>query len=292
MRHPDLELDLLRAFVAVAETGSFTAAADVVHRSQSAVSQKVLRLEEILGRRVFDRTSRTLSLTPDGERLLVAARQMLEFNDKLMREWREPPASGTLRLGVSEDFIPGQLPKLLARFSRLYSGVHIDLMTGLSCTLLEAYDADRLDAVIAKRSGSHPRGRVIWREPLVWLASADYELDFTKPARLVMLAPPCSYREMMIAALDSVRREWNAACTASSLSGVQAAVAGGLGVTLLGRSFLQEGMQILRAPEIWPALPMTEVMVLGEERAADLVQPLITFLSESLAGRDGLNLAA
>lgn len=292
MRHPDLELDLLRAFVAVAETGSFTAAADVVHRSQSAVSQKVLRLEEILGRRVFDRTSRTLGLTPDGERLLVAARQMLEFNDKLIREWREPPASGTLRLGVSEDFIPGQLPKLLARFSRLYPGVHIDLMTGLSCTLLEAYDADRLDAVIAKRSGSHPRGRVIWREPLVWLASADYELDFTKPARLVMLAPPCSYREMMIAALDSVRREWNAACTASSLSGVQAAVAGGLGVTLLGRSFLQEGMQILRAPEIWPALPMTEVMVLGEERAADLVHPLIAFLGESLAGRDGLDVAA
>jgi DNA-binding transcriptional LysR family regulator len=193
---------------------------------------------------------------------------------------------------VSEDFIPGQLPKLLARFSRLYPGVHIDLMTGLSCTLLEAYDANRLDAVIAKRSGSHPRGRVIWREPLVWLASADYELDFTKPARLVMLAPPCSYREMMIAALDSVRREWNAACTASSLTGVQAAVAGGLGVTLLGRSFLQEGMQILRAPEVWPALPMTEVMVLGEERAADLVQPLITFLGESLAGRDGLDFAA
>ncbi|CAX17066.1 putative transcriptional regulator, LysR family (plasmid) [Methylorubrum extorquens DM4] len=292
MRHPDLELDLLRAFVAVAETGSFTAAADVVHRSQSAVSQKVLRLEEILGRRVFDRTSRTLGLTPDGERLLVAARRMLELNDRLIREWREPPASGTLRLGVSEDFIPGQLPKLLARFGRLYPGVHIDLMTGLSCTLLEAYDADRLDAVIAKRSGAQSRGRVIWREPLVWLAATDFEPDFTKPARLVMLAAPCSYREMMIAALDSVRREWAAVCTASSLSGVQAAVAGGLGVTLLGRSFVQEGMQILRAPELWPALPMTEVMVLGEERAADLVQPLITFLGESLAGHDGLTLAA
>ena len=70
---------------------------------------------------------------------------------------------------------------------------------------------------------------MIWREPLVWIASADYVLDFTRPARLVMLAPPCSYREMMIAALDSVRREWIAVCTASSLTGVQAAVAGGLG---------------------------------------------------------------
>jgi DNA-binding transcriptional LysR family regulator len=292
MRLPDLELDLLRAFVAVAETGSFTAAADVVHRSQSAVSQKVLRLEEILGRRVFDRTSRTLGLTPDGERLLVAARQMLELNDRIMRTWRDPPASGTLRLGISEDFIPGQLPKLLARFGRLYPGVHIDLVTGLSCNLLAAYDANRIDAVIAKRSGSHPRGRVIWREPLVWLASADYQLDFTMPARLVMLAPPCSYREMMIAALDSVRREWVAVCTASSLMGVQAAVAGGLGVTLLGRSFVQDGMQILRAPDLWPALPLTEVTVLGEDRAPDLVQPLITFLSESLASNDALALVA
>jgi DNA-binding transcriptional LysR family regulator len=165
-------------------------------------------------------------------------------------------------------------------------------MTGLSCNLLEAYDADRVDAVIVKRSGTNGRGRVIWREPLVWLASADYQLDFTKPARLVMLAAPCSYRESMIAALDSVRRDWVAACTASSLMGVQAAVAGGLGVTLLGRSFVQEGMQILRAPDLWPALPMTEVSVLGEDRAPDLVEPLITFLSQSLAGHDGLTIAA
>lgn len=292
MRHPDLELDLLRAFVAVAETGSFTAAAEVVHRSQSAVSQKVLRLEEILGRRVFARTSRTLGLTPDGERLLVAARRMLEFNDALLREWRAPPATGTLRLGVSEDFIPGQLPKLLARFGRLYPGVHIDLMTGLSCTLITAYEADRLDAVIAKRSEGGPRGRVIWREPLVWLAAADYEPDFTQPARLVMLAAPCTYRDAMIAALDSVRRDWVAACTASSLMGVQAAVAGGLGVTLLGRSFVQAGMRILRAPELWPAPPMTEVTVMGEDRAPDLVRPLITFLTESLAGNEALALAA
>ena len=292
MRHPDLELDLLRAFVAVAETGSFTAAADVVHRSQSAVSQKVLRLEEILGRRVFDRTSRMLGLTPDGERLLVAARQMLEFNDRFLRGWREPPASGTLRLGVSEGLHPRSVADALARFGRLYPDVHIALMTGLSCNLLEAYDADRVDAVIVKRSGANGRGRVIWREPLVWLASADYQLDFTKPARLVMLAAPCSYREQMIAALDSVRRDWVAACTASSLMGVQAAVAGGLGVTLLGRSFVQEGIQILRAPELWPALPMTEVSVLGEDRAPDLVEPLITFLSQSLAGHDGLTIAA
>lgn len=293
MRHPDLEIDLLRAFVAVAETGSFTLAADVVGRSQSAVSQKVLRLEDILQRKVFERTSRSLTLTREGERLLVAARRMLEFNDSLVREMTEPPAAGSLRLGISEDFVPDQLPRLLARFGRLYPGVHLDLMTGLSGDLLAAYDGGKLDAVIAKKDGHGPRGRVIWREPLVWMASADYQLDFTKPARLVMLRAPCSYRDIMISALDSVRREWVAVCTASSLMGVQAAVAGGLGVTVLAGSFVQDGMKILQAPDHWPALPMTEIAVLGEDgEGRHLVQALVSFLTENLTGKGGPLMAA
>ena len=284
MRYPDLEIDLLRAFVAVAETGGFTAASEVVGRSQSAVSQKVLRLEEIVERRLFERTSRTLTLTRDGEQFLVTARRILELNDVAIREMREPATVGSLRLGVADDFIPRQLPSMLSRFRRLYPGVHLELMTGLSCNLLSAYDAGSLDAVIAKKDGAAQRGRVIWREPLVWMASADYTPDFTRPAPLVMLPPPCTYREVMVQALDSVRRDWFAACTASSLMGIQAAVAGGLGVTVLGRSFMQDGLQVLRAPEHWPALPMTEIVLVGEDTAqADLVRPLISFLTESLS---------
>jgi DNA-binding transcriptional LysR family regulator len=290
---PDLEIDLLRSFVAVAETCSFTAAADVVGRSQSAVSQKILRLEEILDRRVFDRTSRSLSLTRDGERLLVSARRMLEFNDAVMRELREPQAAGTLRLGISEDFIPSQLPSLLARFNRAYPEVRIELVTGLSCDLLAAHDEGRIDAVIAKKDGTAQHGRVIWREPLVWMAAADYQLDFSTPARLVMLRPPCTYRELMIASLDDVRREWTAVCTASSLMGVQAAVAAGLGVTVLGRSFVQQDMQILIAPDHWPSLPMTEIIILGEDsEAAELVRPFLKFLTESLAKGRSLSMVA
>jgi DNA-binding transcriptional LysR family regulator len=290
---PDLEIDLLRAFVAVAETGSFTSAAEVIGRSQSAVSQKLLRLEEVLGEKVFDRTSRALSLTRKGERLLVHARRMLELNDGVIREFRQPKATGSLRLGVSEDFIPAELPKLLARFSRLYPNVHIELMTGLSCDLLAAYDANALDAVIAKKDNSVNRGRVIWREQLVWMAADDYEPDFSKPARLVLLRPPCAYREVMIASLDALRREWTAACTASSLMGVQAAVAGGLGATVLGKSFVQSGLKVLKAPEFWPALPMTEITVIGEDsKVGDLVRPLIEYLTESLSKNDALTRAA
>lgn len=284
MRFPDLEIDLLRAFVAVAEAGGFTAAAEVVGRSQSAVSQKILRLEELLGRRVFERTSRSLTLTQEGERLLVMARRILEMNDIAVRAMLEPMA-GRLRLGVSEDFVPGLLPGMLARFRRLHPGLQLTLRTGLSCDLLAAHEAGQLDVVIAKKDGQAQRGRVIWREPLVWMAARGHQPDFTRPAALVLLPPPCTYRDVMVQALDVVRRDWFEACTASSLAGIRAAVAGGLGVTVLGHSFVGPDLQVLRPPAHWPALPMTEIVLLGEERAeAELVRPLLGFLTESLAG--------
>jgi DNA-binding transcriptional LysR family regulator len=284
MRAPDLEIDLLRAFVAVAETGSFTAAAAVVGRSQSAVSQKIIRLEESLTRRLFDRTSRSLTLTRDGEHLLEIARRILEINDVSVREMLEPPAIGSLRLGIAEDFVPQQLPKLLTRFRRLYPDLHLELTTGLTRDLLDAFDAGQVDLVIAIKEGGAQRGRVIWREPLVWMAAAEYQPDFVQPAQLVLLRPPCSYRDLTLRTLDDVRQRWVAACTASSLMGVQAAVAGGLGMTVLGRSFLQQGLHILRTPVHWPALPMNEIVVVGEETAEPtLVRPLIAFLAESLS---------
>jgi len=283
VRFPDLEIDLLRAFVAVAETGGFTAAAQLVGRSQSAVSQKILRLEDLLGCRVFARTSRSLTLTREGENLLVSARRMLELNDRAVRALLEP-AVGSLRLGVCEDFLPDHLPAMLARFRRLYPGLHLELRTGLSCELLAAYEAGALDVVIAKKDGTARRGRVIWREQLVWMAAGDHVPDFEQPAPLVLLPAPCTYREVMIRALDAARRPWFAACTASSLSGIRAAVAGGLGVTVLGRSFVGPDMQVLRAPEHWPALPMTEIVLVGEERAAaDVVRPLVHYLTQRLS---------
>lgn len=288
MRYPDLEIDLLRAFTTVAETGSFTAAADVVGRSQSAVSQKIIRLEELLGRPLFNRTSRSLVLTGEGERLLSAARRMLEFNDMAVRTLVEPADVERLRIGISEDFVPHHLPALLGKFATLCPDVRLELMTGLSCNLLAAYDEDRLDVVIAKKDGRAQRGRVIWREPLVWIASAGYDHETVEPVPLVLLPTPCTYRGVAIRALDSVRRDWRVACTANSLVGARAAVAGGFGVTVLGRSFVQDGLRIIPPSDLWPVLPMTEIVVIGEETVeARVVHPLLSFLTETLSRGQG-----
>jgi DNA-binding transcriptional LysR family regulator len=292
MALPDIEIDLLRAFVAVAEAGSMTGGAEIVGRTQSAVSQKILRLEELIGRRVFERSSRSLSLTRDGERLLGAARRMIEFNDETMRQFVAPMVGGQLRLGVTDDFIPQQLPRLLARFARTYPDITLELTTGLSCDLLALLEKGELDLAIAKKDGAMQKGRIIWREPLEWIAAENFEIPPDRPIPLVLLPPPCTYRGLALEALEAAGHSGAISCTASSLTGVQAAVAGGLGITLLGHSFLQPGLRILAASEGWPPLPMTEIVLLGEDRAQDhLAKALVSFLTESLT-RSTLQIAA
>ncbi|SIT34921.1 LysR family transcriptional regulator [Paraburkholderia piptadeniae] len=288
-----LDLDLLRAFVAVAESGSFTAAAHVVGRSQSAVSQKVLRLEDALNVRVFERTSRSLKLTHEGERVLAAGRRLLAQYDAFIRELQEPPQPTRLRLGVSENLVQSQLPLILARFGQRFPSVQLDLTAGSSQDLIDGHEAGLLDVVFArrKREGSPHRGRVIWREPLVWLAAKSYRSDPTRPAPLIMMPPPCAYREVMTETLDAARREWSVACTASNLLGVQAAVVGGLGVTALGKSFLQNGMKILPTSAQWPALPASEVAVIGEDPAKQfIVEPLVSMFVEVLTAGSSMTL--
>lgn len=156
------------------------------------------------------------------------------------------------------------------------------MSASLTHDLLEEFDEGALDLVIATRQ-LRERGRVIWREPMVWFAASDFGLDLSRPLPLVMLRPPCTYRELMSSTLDTAQQSWVTSCTVSSLMGVQAAVAGGLGITALGRSFVQDGMQILDVPERWSALPMTEIVVLGDDTAdKTMVQPLLKFLVEGL----------
>jgi DNA-binding transcriptional LysR family regulator len=287
MKTSDIDLDLLKAFVAVADQGSFTGAAEVISRTQSAVSQKVLRLEEALQMRLFERTSRSLHLTKDGERVLAAGRRLLDHYQAFVRELTDPPKTLVLRLGISENLLQTELPHVLTGLRQRYPGTTLDLTTGSSQELLAAHEAQQLDLVIARtsKSGAFQRGRVIWREPLVWVAHAGFRMDASAPAQLVMMRPPCVYRETMIEALESAGREWAAGCTVSSFSGVRAAVLGGLGVTVLSKSLVQEGMKVLRPSRHWPALPLVEVSVLGEsQETRHIVETLVSLLIEALTG--------
>lgn len=282
MGQPELEIGLLRMFVAVAETGSFTGAGNVVGRSQSAVSQRIAKLEESLGRSVFLRTSRSLALTQLGERLLIHARYMIKLSEAIVQECREPPPNCMLRVGLVEDFL-WLLPHQLSRFRKACPDVHIELTIGQSNDLYMAFEERRVDCILAKRESPARGGRLICCEPRVWVAADGHVVDFNEPIPLVLPRHDSSDRSAMIATLDAARQRWRGACSVSSMSGLQAAVAAGLGITLLGRSFVQSDMQILDVPRHWPQPPLIEVLLLRcDARPSNLSETFAHFLTESL----------
>ena len=282
---PTLELDVLRSFAAVADTGSFTAAAGRVARTQSAVSMQIKRLEEVLGRRVLERTSRSLALTGEGELLLDYARRMLALNDESLRRLARPNVSGRARLGVTEYFVPNELPRLLARFAAAHPGVQLEVRMGLSRDLRAELDASKLDAAIVRLDGSRGDADVLWREPQVWTAAEALDLDGAGAVPLVALPPGCVLREFAMETMRKQKREWRLAYTGSSMASVQAAVLAGLGVSIVAKSSVLRGMRVLPRGRRWPDPGTLEVGVLrGAGARDDIVEALQAVMREVLAG--------
>jgi DNA-binding transcriptional LysR family regulator len=280
MRIPDLDLDLLRCFVTVAEQGGFTSGGQALGLTQSAVSLKVKRLEELVGRRVFERTSRSVALTRDGEALLGYARRILALNDEAVRRLVAPAVAGRLRLGVADHFVPRNLAPLLAKFARTYPEVRLEVEVGRSHELRAAQEAGRLDLVLGKRRDGETAGRPIFTEAVVWAAAPDWRPPEDRPLPLAMLPPGCMFRDRALTALARANLAHEVVYTSASLLGVAAAAQAGFAVTVLGRSGFLPGL--VEVPEL-PMLGTAEMCVFGDAGGQSaLVAPLIGMLRESL----------
>ena len=280
MRIPDLDLDLLRCFVTVAERGGFTSSGAALGLTQSAVSLKVKRLEDLIGRRVFERTSRSVALTRDGEALLGYARRILALNDEAVRRMVAPAVSGRLRLGVADHFVPRTLAPLLARFSRTYPEVRLEVEVGRSHELRAEQEAGRLDLVLGKRRDGETEGRPIFTEAVVWAAAPDWRVPEGRPLPLVLLPPGCMFRDRALAALGRANLAHEVVFVSASLLGVAAAAQAGFALTVLGRGGFLPGL--VEVPGL-PALGTAEMCVFGDAGAQGaLVAPLIEMLREGV----------
>ena len=281
-----MEFELLRSFVAVAECGGFRRAAEQLNLTQSTVSQQIKRLELETKRPLFRRTTRTVALTDDGEMLLGDARRLLQLEEAARRRLTAPPLSGTVRLGAVEEVAGGSLPPALGRFASSHPNVKLEVQIGVSSPLIEQLDAGRLDVVFAKRPLGTSRGRLVWREPMVWAAAETFELVAGTALPLALYRERSVSREAALAALLDGEHTWEIVYTSPSLTGVRAAALAGLAITPLPASAVIAGLRILGVEEGLPRLPDLEFAIYEKarpEQAAAALAAALLALGQSPA---------
>ncbi|SCK25566.1 LysR family transcriptional regulator [Vogesella sp. LIG4] len=252
---------LLKSFVAVVESGSFTRAGDRVHLSQSTVSQHLRRLEELLGCELLDRSGRYVVTTESGACLLVHARKLLTLMEEAVADMRDNQAQGEIHLGVPEDFAADLLTPLLAGFARDNPALRLEVASGLSNTLWQQFCAGSYDLVLIKQRQGHTLGTGAWPEPLAWLDSQAHPCWQQDPLPLVVFPVGGLYRDEMIHALESCGRRWRISYSSASLASLRSAVASGLGVSLLPARLAGAGHVRLDETQGFAALPPLELVL-------------------------------
>lgn len=254
----DFDPILLRTFVAVADTGSFTRAAQRQHLTQSAVSHQIRRLEEQVGRRLLSRTTRSLAVTEDGEELLRHAQQILHSFDALARRFNPSPLSGTVRFGAPENFMGDRLPRLLCRFARDFPAVRLDASISANLdlpALIKTGDLDLAVVISLRDPDNLAAGRLLRRTRLVWVAAETFEPPRNAPLPFAFYPPPCVHRQVGVRALDEAGIDSHIVFTSHSQEGIHAAVLAGLAITAIACDDIDAGMRIVDGQYGLPPLP-------------------------------------
>ncbi|MGE8466989.1 MAG: LysR family transcriptional regulator [Pseudomonas putida] len=283
----DLDSHLLRAFVTVIETGSVSGAAIKLARTQAAVSMQLRRLEDQLGKRLLERSARGTQLTDAGQMLMPYAQRILEVGADAQRVLCDGHVSGTVRLGLLEDVAVGRLPHALQRFSATYPDVVLEIVVDASTVLSNMLSQGELDIVIGDPGAIDSSAEVTWTQSLRWVSSKTLKVNWeSAPLSVVAFGGTCVWQEKAFAALNRARIPWRVVCKSTSLLAIQAAVDGGLGVSVMLVGHIRhETMRVLGSKEGLPLPPQADFGLfassthVGENSAQ---QALLIFLGEEL----------
>jgi len=263
-----LDIDQLRTFAAIAETGSFTRAAEEVHKTQSAVSMQMKRLEERIGKPVFERDGRQSRLTADGQRLLEYARRMLQLNDEAVSAFAEPELTGSISLGLPDDYADRLLPRVLAAFARSHPGVEINVVCEQSTSIAQRIHEGSLDlGIVTNADYGGGLSEIFRREPLYWVASEQHCAEDIDPLPLALGPQTCCWRRSALDALDRAGRTYRVAYVSPSAAALSGAILAGLAVSVLPESAVRNEMRILKKADGFPALPLCDIAYLRARQA-------------------------
>lgn len=281
---PNLDVEQLKTFLAIADTGSFTRAAEEVNKTQSAISMQMKRLEEQLGRPLFAKDGRGVRFTADGDRLVEYARRIVAISDEAVSAFTRPDITGTIRFGTPDDYAENFLPEILARFSRTHPLVTVDVECVSSLILKERIAHGELDLAIISTGGATPTGEVIRREPLVWATSARHNTHLLDTLPVAVANMGCAWRRLTEDALIKMKRKYRIAYTSPNSAAINAAVFQGLAVGAMPEMCLRPGMRLLSEEEGFPALGHFDIGLIRKAgRAVPAIDALARHVKEGLA---------
>ncbi|MBK60475.1 MAG: LysR family transcriptional regulator [Pseudomonas sp.] len=274
---PLLENDVLRTFVSIAESGSFTRTAAQIFRTTSAVSMQIKRLENTLGCALFSREARRVALTAEGERLLSYARRLLKLNEEAVGAFIKPSLSGQVRFGAPADIGTHILPGLLSLFARTHPGIEVNVSVGRSVDMIQRIDAGELDVAlisVGNLGQDDTRGEVVHREPLVWAGRAGGVAMKRNPLPLALASAECAWRRQALDALDRVGRSYRIAYSSEQCAGQEAAMVADLAVAPYPLSLVRPPLRRLDEDADLPALGEYQIKLLSAAQCSEPVKVL------------------
>lgn len=271
-----LDIEAVHAFVLTADLQSFTRAAEMLGMTQSAVSLKIKRLEQGLGRILLERTPRRVRLSADGSAFLSGARTLVAAHQGAIAAFA--PGQRRLLIGISHHIVGAELPQLLRHVGQAEPNVTLDIRIAASRDVLEAFDDAALDvAVVLGHDNRRKDGKPILRETFGWFGAPGFEHHPGEPLRIATQAHPCSVRAMAVKALDAAGIAWTEAFVGGGIQTIGAAASAGLAVAALGRRTAPRGTVDLGSRLGLPALPARDVVLytsLRDRQARCVLQAL------------------
>lgn len=271
----------IQSFIAVAETGSFTKAAERVGRTQSAVSQQMSKLEQLLSKSLFVR-GKNFSLTPEGEIFLGYAKQIFTLHREAIDRFKEPELKGEVRFGLPEDFASVLLSDVLADFSRIHPRILLNIECDLTVNLFNRFKKKEFDLVLVKmsRPDDFPNGQEVWTEPLEWIGD-DSLIQKDKTIPLVLSPKPCVYRAAAIQSIEEAGYNWRLIFSSTSYAGKAAAVKAGMGITVLPRMMTPKDLSLI-VSDVLPKLEDVHVSLLKHKNNNTAINSFEEFVIKKL----------
>lgn len=286
---PLLELDLLKTVVAIAETGNFSSAAEQLFRTPSAVSMQVKRIEEMLGRTLFHRDSRSVTPTVEGEMLLEHGRRLLALNNQMVSRFVMPAIAGQVTVGATDDIAERLMPALLQRFAQSHCCVTVDVVVDTTVELRKQVSAGTMDVALITFS---PKKKLdasiepIFYERLCWAGLRNGVAYETRPVPISVWEEGCSWRSSGLESLESAGIDYRVSYMSAHIAGQRAAVLADLAIAPIPASCCVDNIVELTEQDGMPPLESYGVGMLVQEEPSEPASAIAAHIKESLQKGD------